>query len=160
MTALPLTAPPATAANWGAILGKGEDILWQARPNARPFINLRHVGTIAQGGLGLVLFLYLIARINMGIPPLWDVRAIVLLVFFKTVPIEITASALRRRWSSYAITQSRALIVTQLPFFGLRVRSFPIADPDRYRSSAWQTLFQPLFRQSEKTLLGHSRPSA
>ncbi len=107
------------------LLNPQETILWQGRPDAWPYVTAAQLATIVQGMIALGIFLYLIARLQMGIPPLWDVRVIVLVVVFKTVPIEIVASVLRRRRSSYALTGARAIIATQ-SLFGRRVQSFPL----------------------------------
>lgn len=108
------------------ILAPGEVILWQGRPDAWPFVTAAQLATIVQAFIALGLFLYLIARLQMGIPPLWDVRLIVVFIVFKTVPIEIVASVLNRRTATYILTPERAMIVTNSWLLGQRVRAFPV----------------------------------
>ena len=107
-------------------LSPHELILWQGRPDSRPFVTAAQFATIIQGVIALLLFLYLVARLQMGIPPLWDVRLIVLFIVFKTVPIEIVASVLTRRNTHYTLTRGRAIIVTTSHLFGQSIRSYPI----------------------------------
>lgn len=116
---------PADRADWTDLLAPGETILWQGRPDSAPYVTWRHLATLAQGGLALGLFLYLLARLNMGIPPYWDVRWIVLFIFFKSVPVDILASVLHRRRARYALTTRRAIVVTE-GRFGQKLQSFPI----------------------------------
>lgn len=125
MTDATMTAPwAATPADWP--LDAGERILWQARPSAALYLTLRQAGKLASGIFGLTLFLYLAQRLNMAVAPYWDVWVVVLTVFFAAIPADIFRAALIRRWSSYALTNHRALIVTDLPLWGRITRSIPI----------------------------------
>ncbi len=108
------------------LLTPGEVILWQGRPDPWPYVTAAQLATIVQGFIALGLFVYLIGRLHMGIPPLWDVRIIVLVIVFKTVPIEIVVSVLSRRASRYILTTLRAITVTNVGLFGERVRALPI----------------------------------
>ena len=107
-------------------LSPGEEILWQGRRDTRPFVTAGQLSTIVQGAVALALFVYLIARLQMGIPRLWDVRLIVLVIVFKTVPLEIIGSVLTRRRTAYTLTNRRALITAESPLFGTRQQSIPI----------------------------------
>ena len=107
-------------------LDAGERILWQGRPSAALYLTLRQAGKLASGVFGLTLFLYLAQRLNMQVAPWWDVWVIVLTVFFASIPADIFRAALIRRWSSYALTNHRALIATDLPIWGRLVKSIPI----------------------------------
>ena len=109
-------------------LDAGERILWQGRPSAALYLTLRQAGKLASGVFGLTLFLYLAQRLNMQVAPWWDVWVIVLAVFFASIPADILRAALIRRWSSYALTNRRALIATDLPLWGRVTKSIPI-DP-------------------------------
>ena len=127
MTDATMTAPwAATPPAWP--LDAGERVLWQGRPSAALYLTLRQVAKLASGIFGLCLFLYLAARLNMAVAPYWDVWVIVLTVFFASIPADILRAALIRRWSSYALTNHRALIATDLPLWGRITRSIPI-DP-------------------------------
>ena len=107
-------------------LSPGEGVLWQGRPDTSPFVTAAQAATLVQGAIALLLFVYLIARLQMGIPPLWDVRLIVLFIVFKTVPIEIVASVLMRRNTRYVLTGQRAIIARTSRLFGQNIRSYPI----------------------------------
>ena len=125
MTDATMTAPWASApAAWP--LDPTERILWQARPSAALYLTPRHAAKLASGIFGLTLFLYLAQRLNMAVAPYWDVWVVVLAVFFASIPADIFRAALIRRWSSYALTNHRALIATDLPLWGRVTRSIPI----------------------------------
>ena len=125
MTDATMTAPWASApAAWP--LDPTERILWQARPSAALYLTPRHAAKLASGVFGLTLFLYLAQRLNMQVAPWWDVWVIVLTVFFASIPADIFRAALIRRWSSYALTNHRALIAVDLPIWGRVTKSIPI----------------------------------
>jgi hypothetical protein len=120
-----MTAPwSAASPTWP--LDPAERLLWQGRPSAIPHLSLRHAAKLASGSFGLILFLYLARRLNMQVAPYWDVWVIVLTVFFAAIPADILRAALVRRWTRYALTDRRALIVTDLPLWGRITRSIPI----------------------------------
>ena len=130
MTDATLSAPWATAPlDWP--LDAGERILWQGRPSAAPFLSLRHAAKLGSGTFGLIPFLYLAERLNMQVAPYWDVWVIVLTIFFASIPADILRAALIRRWSSYALTDRRALIAIDLPLWGPLNRSVPILPATR-----------------------------
>ena len=112
--------------DWQAHLAPGERLLWQGRPDAWPVLRIGHVLRLLRGVVLLVAVLYILVRLRMTVPPLWDVRTLVLVVFFMSVPLEIIADALSRAMAHYALTDRRALIAWQRPLFGLRLRSIPI----------------------------------
>ena len=112
--------------DWQAQLAPGERLLWQGRPDAWPVLRIGHILRLLRGGVLLAAVLYILVRLRMTVPPLWDVRTLVLVVFFMSVPLEIIADALSRAMAHYALTDRRALIAWQRPVFGLRLRSIPI----------------------------------
>jgi hypothetical protein len=125
MTDATMTAAwAATPAAWS--LDAGERVLWQGRPSGALYVTLRQAGKLASGLFGLCLFLYLAQRLNMQVAPYWDVWVIVLTVFFAAIPADIVRAALVRRWSTYALTDRRALIATDLPVWGRVTTSIPI----------------------------------
>lgn len=115
--------------DWSGLLDPGETLLWQGRPDAGLAFGLGHLLRILRSLVMLRLFLYLLARLQTSIASYWDVRLIVLFVFFLPVPLDLVASMIRRSQQSYALTTSRALIRTRLGPFGQSLRSYPMT-PD------------------------------
>lgn len=105
----------------------GETVLWRGRPDTGAFMTLSQLLRLVRIVVMIGLFFYILARVQKTIPPLWDVRVIVLLIFLQAVPSEILRSVLRRRRSRYILTTTRAVIVTDQAIFGLRIQSIPIA---------------------------------
>ncbi len=125
MTDATMNAPSAAACDaWP--LDRDEHVLWQGRPSGALYLTLRQAGKLASGLFGLVLFLYLVNRLQLQVAPYWDVWVIVLTVFFASIPTDILRAALIRRWSTYALTNHRALIAVDLPVWGRFTRSIPI----------------------------------
>ena len=128
------TARPASAADptpsvqvdWAAVLHPGEPILWLGRPDGRAFLTLGQVARFARTVVAIGLFFYILDRLWLQIPPLWDVRMIVLFIFFQAVPAEVLLSVLRRRRTYYALTPHRLLIAVRVPLTGIQIRSVPI----------------------------------
>ena len=143
MTDATMTAAWAAPLDWP--LDPGERILWQGRPSAALYLTLRQAGKLASGVFGLTLFLYLAQRLNMQVAPWWDVWVIVLAVFFASIPADIFRAALIRRWSTYALTNRRALIATDLPLWGRVTKSIPIdpATPIDHHSGRHGSLLFP-----------------
>ena len=125
MTDATMTAPWA-ASPASLPLDAGERLVWQGRPSGAMYLTLRQAGKLTSGIFGLCLFLYLAQRLNMQVAPYWDVWVVVLAVFFASIPADILRAALVRRWSSYALTNHRALIAIDLPIWGRVVKSIPI----------------------------------
>ena len=103
-----------------------ERILWQGRPNARPFITAAHLMRILRGLIMLGLFLYIIARLQMGVGQYFDIQVIVFALFFLAVPLDILKSAYLRRTSHYTLTNRHAIITTNIPLTGERTQVLPI----------------------------------
>ena len=110
----------------------GEHIVWQGRPNARPFITAAHLLGILRGLIMLGLFLYIIARLQMGVGQYFDIQVIVFALFFLSVPIDILKSAYLRKVSAYILTNKRALIITSIPLTGERTQILPIAGDTQF----------------------------
>lgn len=115
---LPLQMP--VSVDWQAHLALGEVVLWQGRTDGGWFISLSQAARLLRTLVMIGLFLYILARLQKTIPPLWDVRMIVLVIFFQAVPSEMIRSVLRRKRSVYALTDRRALMLTDQRSFGLR----------------------------------------
>ena len=104
-----------------AHLAPDEALLWQGRPDGGWFISLSQAARFLRTVVMIGLFVYVLARLQKTIPPLWDVRMIVLAIFFQAVPSEMLRSVLRRRRSVYALTNRRALMLTDQGPFGRRL---------------------------------------
>lgn len=102
-------------------------MLWQGRPNALPFVTPGQVGRMLRVLIAVVLLVYVLARLGYGLPPLTDIRVIAILIVFQAVPLEILQSAVKRRWSRYALTDQRAMIVVDWPVWGCKLQSYPLA---------------------------------
>ncbi|MEO8242032.1 MAG: hypothetical protein ABI832_06935 [bacterium] len=118
---------PQTAPSWQDILDPGETLLWQGRPGAGLAFGLSHGLRLLRSAIMLGLFLYLLARLETSIATYLDVRLIVLFVFFLPVPLDLVKSMITRSLQSYALTPSRAIIVTWMGPFGRKVQSCPLA---------------------------------
>ena len=103
-----------------------ERILWQGRPSAGLLVTPAHVFSLLRGLLALGLFLYVVARLNMGVSDYFDIQVIVIAIFFMAIPIDIIKSAYVRRISSYTLTNRRGIMQMDMPFWGQRLRSYPI----------------------------------
>jgi hypothetical protein len=112
-------------------LDPGERVLWQGRPSAALHVGMRQAMKLAGGLFGLMLFLYLVRRLNMQVAPFWDVWVIVLTVFFASIPLDVLRGAWLRRRTRYALTDRRALIAVDYPVWGRLVRSVPLTAQTR-----------------------------
>jgi hypothetical protein len=107
-------------------LPPSEHILWQGRPNARPYITAAHLLRLLRGLIMLGLFLYILARLQMGVGQYFDIQVIVFSLFFLAVPLDILKSAYMRRISSYTLTNRHAIITTDIPLTGQKTQFLPI----------------------------------
>lgn len=103
-----------------------ERVLWQGRPTTAPYLTLKHLGTFLRGLFALALFLYIIARLQMGVSQYFDVQLIVFGLFFLSIPLDIARSVLTRRFSTYTLTNRHAVTTLTLPLFGTTTRRIPI----------------------------------
>ncbi|WP_456386316.1 aspartate carbamoyltransferase catalytic subunit [Profundibacter sp.] len=111
---------------WEGILDEGEDIRWQGRPNGAVVWKLSSIPAVlfglafsgfalfwmvmaasAGGGMWMFGLIHFTAGIGIGIGP----------VFW---------SAHRRRNTWYTLTGKRAIIATDLPMRGRKLKSYPI----------------------------------
>ncbi|PHQ99199.1 MAG: aspartate carbamoyltransferase catalytic subunit [Marinosulfonomonas sp.] len=111
---------------WEGILDEGEDIRWQGRPDGGVAWKLSNIPAVlfglafsgfalfwmvmaasAGGGMWMFGMIHFAAGIGIGIGP----------VFW---------SAYRRRNTWYTLTNKRALIATNLPMRGRKLKSYPI----------------------------------
>ena len=111
---------------WSGILEEREALVWQGRPDAGPAFGLSHLLRAMRGAVMLGLFLYMLGRLQFGIASYWDIRAIVLVVFFLPVPLDLVKAMITRRMQRYGLTGSRAIITTNLGPFGRKVQSYPL----------------------------------
>jgi len=144
-----------TPSSWRGILDKGEDILWQGRPNGALVWELKHLPTIAFGMLfaGFALFWMIMASsagggfwmfglihfsVGLGVafgPPFW--------------------SAYKRRNSWYTLTNRRAIIATDLLGRGRSLKSYPI-DPDTPITYVQGPQFDSVYFATETRRTGRS----
>jgi len=103
-----------------------ETTLWQGRPNTAPYLTPKHLGTLLRGLFALALFLYIVARLQMGVSQYFDVQLIVFGLFFLSIPLDIAKSMLTRRFSTYTLTSRHAVVTLTLPLFGQTTRSIPL----------------------------------
>ena len=111
---------------WQGILEPGETLLWQGRPDACVAFQLSHFLRIVRSVVMLGVFAYMLARLRYGIASYWDIRTIVLVVFFLPVPLDLVKSMITRAMQRYALTGNRAIITTNLGPFGRKVQSYPL----------------------------------
>ena len=139
------------------ILAPGEAVLWQGRPDTGAFVTLSQLLRLVRIVVMIGLFFYILGRVQKTIPPLWDVRVIVLAIFLQAVPSEIIRSVLRRRRTRYALTPTRAVIVTDQAIFGTRVQSIPLTPTTVIELQQGRTVLSILFPNAPKrgwSLLG------
>ena len=154
---LPLQMP--VSVDWQAHLAPGEVVLWQGRPDGGWFISLSQAARLLRTVVMIGLFLYILVRLQKTIPPLWDVRMIVLVIFFQAVPSEMIRSVLRRKRSAYALTDRRALMVTDQRPFGLRAYEVALtsATPiETVISGPFTSIFFPTAPKRGWSLLGEA----
>ncbi|MGL6211934.1 MAG: hypothetical protein ACRC14_19080, partial [Paracoccaceae bacterium] len=82
--------------------------------------------TALRGLFALALFLYIIARLNMGVSQYFDIQLIVFALFFLSIPLDIARSVMTRRFSTYTLTSRHAITTLALPVFGTTTRSIPL----------------------------------
>lgn len=145
--------------DWQAQMAQGETLLWQGRPDAGWFITLSQAGRLLRTVIMIGLFFYILARLQKTIPPLWDVQMIVLFIFFQAVPSEMLRSVLRRRRSWYALTNRRALMLTDQAPFGQRSYEVALAAAppvETVQSGAFVSIFFPTAPKRGWSLLGEA----
>ncbi len=119
--------PQTTAApEWQTVLDPAEPLLWQGRPGGGLQFGLGHALRLMRSAVMLGLFVYLVHSVGYGIANNRRVQVIVVLVFFLPVPLALIKSMITRRMQRYALTPSRAIIVTGLGPFGRSIKSVPI----------------------------------
>lgn len=146
--------------DWQTILDPGEVLLWQDRPDPGLAIGLGHVLRLLRSAVMLGLFLYLVGRSPYGIADHWDVKLIVVFIFFLPVPLDLIVSMVMRRLQTYGLTAHRAITITNLGPFGQRIRSWPLtaATPlTLLRGRRWSSL---IFTTQPKWYSGLVTPEA
>ena len=111
---------------WATVLDPGEPLLWKGRPGGGVNFTLSHALQLTRSAVMLGLFVYLVNAVGYGIANNPKVQAIVVLVFFLPVPLDLIKSVIMRRMQDYALTPGRAIIMTRLGPFGRSIRSVPV----------------------------------
>jgi len=122
---------------WQGILDPGERILWQGQPDSRPHIGLAEIKSATPGlmmsGFALIWMLMAAqASLLFAMFGLLFLGKGVLDVAQRLILPSFTRS---RSW--YTLTDRRAIVATDLPFQGRRLKSWPIgpASPVEYVAS-------------------------
>ncbi len=106
--------------DWSATLAPGERLLWQSRPAPVLRLNRRAV-------LRLLLALFFVVNgwlwLRFG---MWLGFAFLAAALWLVAEVTI-APLIRHRVTAYGLTNHRALILTQWPVLGARVRAWPIS---------------------------------
>ncbi len=115
-----------TPTGWEGILDPGENIIWQGRPDGAIVLKPRNILTLIFGLFfaGFALFWMVMAASAGG--GFWMFG----LIHF-TVGLGIIASAVfvgpyKRRHSWYTLTDRRAIIASDMPLLGKKLKSWPI----------------------------------
>lgn len=128
-TAMPLHGPISETAprdGLADILGAEERVLWRGRPDTAAFVTKGQMVRFLRILVSIALFFYILNRLWLQVPPLWDVRMIVLFIFFQSVPTEILVSVLRRRRTEYALTTRHMIVMEDRRFWGRKVTLLPL----------------------------------
>lgn len=117
-------------AGWDGILDPGETILWQGRPDGKVIILAKNIVTLLFGLFfgGFALFWVVMAgAMGGGMFALFGVPHFLVGAGIVWGAIYWGPYKQRRTW--YTLTDRRALIATELPIRGRRLKSWPI-NPD------------------------------
>lgn len=116
-----------TPSGWEGILDDDEEIRWQGRPDGAVVWKASHIftGLFGLAFAGFALFWMIMASQAGG--GFW---AFGLIHFFVGLSIGIAPpfwNVYKRRNSWYTLTNRRALIATDLPLIGRKLKSYPIS---------------------------------
>ena len=111
---------------WEGILDEDENILWQGRPDGAVVWKLSNIPAILFGLFfsGFALFWMVMAASAGGV--FWMFAIPHFLIGFGIGIGPIYWNAYKRRHSWYTLTDKRALIATELPVQGRKLKSYPI----------------------------------
>jgi len=122
---------PAVPEGWRGILGDGERILWQGRPDQAFRINIRNVPLALFGAVFAGFALFWMAMAAQAGGAFWMFG---LIHFFVGVGMIYSATywtVLKRRRTWYTLTDRRAFIATDFPFRGKRLDSYSLTPRTR-----------------------------
>lgn len=111
---------------WESILDPGENIIWQGRPDGAITLRPRNIMLLIFGLFfaGFALFwMIMVAQAGGGF---WMFGLLHFAVGAGIVFAALFWGAYRRRRSWYTLTNTRAIIATDLPLIGKRLKSWPI----------------------------------
>ncbi len=111
---------------WDGILDKGEEILWQGRPNEKFRFRIADIATFLFGlaFAGFALFWMIMAASAGGF--FWMFGLIHFFVGLSISVIPVLLDNIRRKHTWYTLTDRRAFIATDMPIIGRRLKSYPI----------------------------------
>ncbi len=113
---------------WEDILDKGEEIVWQGRPDQRIHIKPGNIVTMLFGlaFAGFALFWMVMASASGG--GFWMFGLIHFSVGLALMLGPTLWGPFKRRRTWYTLTDRRAIIATDLPMSGRQLKSYPIND--------------------------------
>ena len=113
---------------WEGILDKGEEILWQGRPDTAIRIGPANIATMVFGlaFAGFALFWMILASAAGG--AFWMFGLIHFTVGLALAAGPILWGPFKRGRTWYTLTDRRAFIATDLPLRGKQLKSYPITD--------------------------------
>ena len=115
-----------TPQGWDSILDPGEKILWQGRPDGAVTLRPRNIMMLVFGLFfaGFALFWMIMAAQAGG--GFWMFGLIHFSVGLGVIFSAVFWGAFKRRRSWYTLTNNRAIIASDLPIIGKRLKSWPI----------------------------------
>ena len=115
-----------TPQGWANILDPGEEILWQGRPDGAVTLRPRNIMMLVFGLFfaGFALFWMVMAAQSGG--GFWMFGLIHFSVGAGIIFSAVFWGAFKRRRSWYTLTDKRAIIASDLPIIGKRLKSWPI----------------------------------
>ena len=129
----PYALPPRRGTNWSEVLEPGERLLWQGRPCGRLRIRWRDLPLIVVGAVIVVLAVMLGAEAAAGLRASEEMATRMLILALVVAGFGLWCvigppimDMLRRRGTSYALTDRRALVETD--FMGRGLAAWPITE--------------------------------
>lgn len=117
---------PTTGEGWDGILARGEEILWQGRPDARLRIGAKQIGAALFGCAFAGFAAVWMALASMAGGYFWTFGLIHFSVGIAIIFGAFFWTPWRRRHTWYTLTSRRAFIATDLPLAGRKLKSWPI----------------------------------
>jgi hypothetical protein len=115
-----------TPQGWDSILDRDEKIIWQGRPDGVVTLRARNIMMLIFGVFfaGFALFWMIMAAQSGG--GFWMFGLIHFSVGVGIIYTAVFWGAFQRRRSWYTLTDTRAIIASDLPIIGKRLKSWPI----------------------------------